>query len=229
VELNKDEYVMLQGKRHPLYRGVLRLAGESGLKKLAVRLIQAPSAENGGSAICEAVAIFRSPDGQEREFVEIGDCDGSNCGKMIAPHRVRMAATRAKGRALRDALGIGEALIEELGGPSASEEPIADPEVHDYPCCQCGADVPWDQVKASRRKFNSKVFCSRCAANFSDPKTEQHWCDTCGAEIVKTDTASVALIVDVSQKRFGRTLCLNCGRSRMEMEKANLPQGAISG
>lgn len=224
MELNHDEYVMLQGKKHPLWKGVLRLAGESGLKKLRVRLIQAPAADNGGMAICEATAIFKSPDGQEREFVELGDCDGTNCGKMIAPHRVRMAATRAKGRALRDALGIGEALAEELGGSGSSVEP--DPEIHDYPCSQCAADVPWDQVKASRRKFNSKVFCSKCAADFSDTGIvvtvkSEHFCDTCGDQVPEN-------VAQISMQKFNRTLCVPHGRELLALEKARVPAGQIA-
>ena len=114
--VDKRHIVNLQGRPHPTYPGVLEAAMKVGLRELTVKLLQAPTSENGGLAICEAMAVFTGEDGRDRIHSEIGDCDGSNCNSRIAPHRVRMAATRAKGRALRDALGIGVALAEEMAG-----------------------------------------------------------------------------------------------------------------
>ncbi len=112
--LDPKHVVLLKGKPHPVYAGVLAAAMEAGLLELSVKLIQAPNEDNGGMAICSALARFPGVNGQDRIFEEIGDCDKDNCTPHIAPHRVRMAATRAKGRALRDALGIGVALAEEM-------------------------------------------------------------------------------------------------------------------
>ncbi len=52
--------------------------------------------------------------GVTKEFDEIGDASPKNVNSMIIPHLIRMAATRAKGRALRDAVNIGQALKEEM-------------------------------------------------------------------------------------------------------------------
>lgn len=221
MELNKDEYVMLQGKRHPLYRGVLRLAGESGLTELSVSLIQAPSAENGGCAISQATAVFTGPDGKVRRFVEIGDADGNNCGKMIAPHRIRMSATRAKGRALRDALGIGEALIEELGGNGASVEP--DPPVHDLPCSVCGADVDIDLARKCQRTYGGRVFCVKHKAELDEGvKAQGAFCDTCGDAVPDN-------VARISMQKFNRVLCVPDGKALLQTEGARIPTGQIAG
>ena len=48
-------------------------------------------------------------------YTGIGDANVQNTGKMVAAHYIRMAETRAKARALRDALNVGGAALEELG------------------------------------------------------------------------------------------------------------------
>jgi hypothetical protein len=100
----------IKGKDFVLYAGVLDLATQNGLLKLEVELLQYPSKENGNEAICRAVAVGKS--GQV--FADIGDANPNNCHSMIAKHLIRMASTRAKGRALRDMCNIGIACLEEL-------------------------------------------------------------------------------------------------------------------
>jgi predicted nucleic acid-binding Zn finger protein len=100
----------IKGKDFVLYAGVLDLATQKGLLKLEVSLLQYPSPENNFEAICHAVA-----EGKNGEvFSDIGDANKTNCHSMIAKHLIRMASTRAKGRALRDMCNIGIACIEEL-------------------------------------------------------------------------------------------------------------------
>jgi hypothetical protein len=48
-------------------------------------------------------------------FTGIGDASPSNVTRMIAPHLIRMAETRSKARALRDAVNVGVTALEELG------------------------------------------------------------------------------------------------------------------
>ena len=65
-------------------------------------------------------AVFKSiVTGERGSYSGIGDADPSNVGRMIAPHAIRMAETRAINRALRLYLGLGMCSIEELGGDSA--------------------------------------------------------------------------------------------------------------
>lgn len=191
MALKTDEYVLLKGKPHPLYRGVLREAIENGLTRLVVQLIQFPSPDNGNMAVCSATAVFEGADGKERMFTEVGDCDNHNCGSMIAPHKIRMAATRAKGRALRDALGIGDALAEEIGGDFGDEksqrkeyrEPDARPsdpprggppvtanEGTQRNCRDCGCDITIGQLQMSVKHWGA-AYCLECRKKH--PRLEQ--------------------------------------------------------
>lgn len=127
--IDRKHIVSLKGKEFVLWAGLLDAATQSGLKSIEVKLLQFPAPENGHLAISEATVTFE--DG--RLFTEIGDCGPANCTPMIAPHACRMSATRAKGRALRDALNVGVAMFEELGGPDSEDAPRNAPETRREP------------------------------------------------------------------------------------------------
>jgi len=96
--MKKEFIVNRQGKDFVLYAGLLDQAHHEGLKRITTALIQAPSGENGQMAICRAEV-----ETDRGVFTGIGDASPENVGRMIAMHTIRMAETRAKARALRDA------------------------------------------------------------------------------------------------------------------------------
>lgn len=104
--------VKINGKEHVTYDGLLDEAHKQGLVSMQVDVIQKPLEENNWTTICSATASFNNGS----LFSEIGDANPKNCNARIAVHSIRMAATRAKARALRDALNIKGAAFEELGG-----------------------------------------------------------------------------------------------------------------
>src|ERR671928_565798 len=119
----REEYMIeRQGKRFVLYAGLLEEAHNRGLRSIETDLVQVPSKDNGDVAIVKAV--IRTEEGK---FAGIGDASPQNVNRAIAPHLIRMAETRAKARALRDAINVGVTAFEELGGeeevmaPSRSE------------------------------------------------------------------------------------------------------------
>ena len=120
-----------QGKRFVLYAGLLEEAHSRGLRSIETELLQVPQSENGDVAIVRAVV--RMEDGK---FSGIGDAGPQNVGRMIAPHLIRMAETRAKARALRDAINVGVTAFEELGDESAEER---EPAYQAQPASRAGA------------------------------------------------------------------------------------------
>jgi hypothetical protein len=88
------------------YMGLLILAHERGLVNLSARI----EFHDENLVLASATAAFQ--DG--KAFTEWADAMPSNVGTMVRPHWIRMALTRAKARALRDALQIGIAALEEL-------------------------------------------------------------------------------------------------------------------
>ncbi|MGH2447839.1 MAG: hypothetical protein ACRDFS_04470 [Chloroflexota bacterium] len=109
--MNKEYIVNRQGKDFVLYEGLLDEAHRQGLKRVSTTLIQLPTDENGQTAVVQAEV-----ETEKGVFAGIGDANPRNVNRMILPHTIRMAETRAKARALRDAVNVGVAAIEELSG-----------------------------------------------------------------------------------------------------------------
>ncbi|MGA2226386.1 MAG: hypothetical protein ABSH41_18265 [Syntrophobacteraceae bacterium] len=110
----------IQGKDFCIYAGLLDLAHQKGIQVIQVDVVQYPTKENGFEAI--AKATVESKDGQT--FIECGDANPRNVNPKISGHIIRMAATRAKARALRDFTNVGMTALEELGDPD--DEAIGD-------------------------------------------------------------------------------------------------------
>jgi hypothetical protein len=108
----REGYIELQGgKQHPLYATILAEAHEKGLQSLTTQLIQIPHEDNEYTAIVRA--SVRMKDGSV--FEDYGDASPRNCTGKVALALIRMSSTRAKGRALRDAINCGQTMLEEFG------------------------------------------------------------------------------------------------------------------
>ena len=92
------------------YRGLLARAHEEHLVGIETTVVQFPGDGNGQTAVVQAKVTT-----SKGTFSAVGDANPGNVNPMIAPHVIRMAETRAKARAIRDAVNIGLVAIEELG------------------------------------------------------------------------------------------------------------------
>jgi hypothetical protein len=133
--VEKKYFIKLQGKDFVQYAGLLDAAHSGNLLSISTEIIQLPTKENGMLAVCKAKVNL---DG--KEFEGIGDASPESVNKMIQPHSIRMAETRAKARALRDALNIGECSVEEL----AEDPPAKTPEEKAKDTFN-GTDVPLEK------------------------------------------------------------------------------------
>lgn len=99
-----------QGRPHVLYAGLLDLAHRNGLAGITTTLIQAPNAENKAVAIVHARASFAG----NSHYDGIGDASPASVPANMVVNIIRLAETRAKARALRDALNINGFSIEGI-------------------------------------------------------------------------------------------------------------------
>lgn len=117
----RDEFMITrQGKQYVLFAGLLDEAHSRGLRGIDTELIQVPEESNGNTAVVKAMVEME--DG--RTFSGIGDASPENVGRNIVPHLIRMAETRAKARALRDAVNVAATALEELS--DGDDAPPAD-------------------------------------------------------------------------------------------------------
>jgi hypothetical protein len=115
--MKKEFIVNRQGRDFVLYAGLLDQAHREGLKRITTKLLQPPTDDNGQLAI-----VFAEVETEKGSFSGIGDASPNNVGRMIAMHVTRMAETRAKARALRDAINVGVTALEELADTEDVEE-----------------------------------------------------------------------------------------------------------
>ena len=99
--------VWIQNKPFIKFAGLLQMAHDQQL----VELQEHWTYNDAELSLAHAVAIFENG----RRFEGSGDATPSNVTKKVAPHFRRVALTRAKSRALRDALNIDMVAVEELG------------------------------------------------------------------------------------------------------------------
>ena len=127
MEVNRKHVVQLQGKDFITYDGLLDMAHQMGLVSIETELVD------------KDPYIFRATAKTEAQtFTGYGDADNNNVNSMIAKHKIRMAETRAKARALRDLTNVGMCSVEEMGGeeqPTTSKvaEEVFDDKLKDLP------------------------------------------------------------------------------------------------
>ena len=98
------------------YRGLLDMVHKERLQVIRTKLLQAPSKENGETAIVHATVVT-----SRGTFTGIGDANPKNVNPKVAPHAIRMAETRAEARAMRKAVNSIRSgnTVPEARGPEA--------------------------------------------------------------------------------------------------------------
>ncbi len=115
--MREEFQIQRQGKTYVLFAGLLDEAHSRGLVGIDTELVQVPEDSNGQVAIVKAtVQIEESSNGSSelKTFSGIGDASPQNVSRNIVPHLIRMAETRAKARALRDAVNVSATALEEI-------------------------------------------------------------------------------------------------------------------
>ena len=102
-----SDVVNIQGKDFMTYEGLLKKAHEKG--KFDMTITESWVSENMKMAWCK---VRLTANGQI--FDGFGSSTPDNTGQMTQSHPVEMSHTRAKGRAFRDYLNIGQVMAEEL-------------------------------------------------------------------------------------------------------------------
>lgn len=157
--------VKLSGTEYMTYKGVLDKAHSAGLTAIKTRILQVPEESNGNIAIVEAEVVLTDPEtGLVKTFIDIADAAFNNVGPQTKTALLRMASTRAKGRALRDAVNIGETLAEEL-----ADMQDASPARGGRPAAAATTGKPEGCTCAGPKHFNTNPNCALNRARKAAP------------------------------------------------------------
>lgn len=112
IEVKNEKGQVVSTREVVFYPELLNAAHEleKEFRGIETDPVQFPNAENHNTAIFTAKVKIG-----ERIFTGTGDANPENVSPEIAKHFIRAAETRAKARALRDALNVPIVAIEELG------------------------------------------------------------------------------------------------------------------
>ena len=154
IELKDRSGRVIGTKEVVTYQGLLSKAHDEGLKAVRTSLVQIPSDENSRTAIAKAEVQT-----EKGSFEALGDASPESVTSFLTPHLIRMAETRAKARALRDAVNVGVVSFEELDGGDLTDRDESD--------LGSGAPTP----RAVRPRGNGTARPVR-PSNGSEPMTE---------------------------------------------------------
>ena len=116
--IDRKFLVERRGRTFALYAGLLEAAHRAGLRRIQTRLLQAGTTENGDTWVVSAEV-----ETAKGIFSGIGDASPTNVAASLRTALPRLAETRAKARALRDALNAGALVsFEELGEHEESSD-----------------------------------------------------------------------------------------------------------
>ena len=169
-----DKFIQnISGKQFVRFEGLLDKFHELKGKSIETEMIQS-----------SGLIIFKATvKGSIGTFTGHGDASKENVNRMISPHIVRMAETRAVARALRLYTNVGMCSVDELGGDDVQKKRTAEiisPSIK--------TDVPKEEqiIDDEDMKTEVPMICAVCRL----PLTEK--------------------VKDFSIRHYGKTLCLNC-------------------
>src|SRR6185312_15660836 len=116
----RPEHVIEQnGRSYVKYAGVLDEAHSQGMSEMTTAIIERPCEANDESWIVQAVVTLeqwdeRTSSWRRKTFSGLGEANKVNTARHLHGALLRMAETRAKARALKDAVNVGMCSVEEL-------------------------------------------------------------------------------------------------------------------
>lgn len=149
------------------FRDVLTLALQCGLSgfpelRLWCERVPGPGGAEIPHWVCQCTAQFVLDDGTVQTFVAVGDASIENTNRHVAKAGPRMAETRAKARALSQALGLDANLLEEYGGDDDSTPAAQHTTMESPRCALCGSPMSPKSAEYSMR-VRGKLVCYACA------------------------------------------------------------------
>ena len=163
-----DGMIQRHGKPYITHVGLVWLANHRG-KPWSGTIVSHDIKWNQDGLPTAAVVLFRVWD-DEQEHTDIGDAYPMNVGKMIVPHLIRMASTRAQNRALRAFVGYAGCTADELELGESYDSPQGS-----------GRDQPSNGVRSDSQPIQNSQPASTAGFNIRTNCSAK--CPACGAPV----------------------------------------------
>lgn len=158
-----DGMIERHGKPYITHVGLVWLANHRG-KPWSGTIVSHDITYNSKGLPHAAKVIYKVWD-DEREHTDIGDADINNVGKMIVPHLIRMASTRAQNRALRAFVGYAGCTADELELGESYDSPQGSGRDQPSNGARSDSQPIQNSQPASTAGFNIRTNCSaKCPA-----------------------------------------------------------------
>ncbi len=191
--MKKEFIIERQGKSFVLYAGLLEEAHSQGLREISTTLLQVPSPDNGQVAICQAVV-----ETERGRYTGIGDASPENVSPLMRVHLIRMAETRAKARALRDAVNVGVAALEELAddgdGPIVAEP---EPAYQDLGPVSLSNDRPAARHPITEKQLKAIYAIAQSQLGLSRSEVESRCRDMYGCGVQELSRQEASELIDL--------------------------------
>lgn len=121
-DLPKEFFTELNGKPFVLHIGLVHTLHEKSKGRFSIKVtpLKLPTPQDQQAIMQCDLTIYDEKRNPLIEVTEYGDADGGNTNRMVGAHIIRMAVTRATGRAMRLAVDIGLTTADEAGSGAKS-------------------------------------------------------------------------------------------------------------
>lgn len=203
------------GKEMYQYRDVLNEAhrlGLVGFVQIHPPMIFTDNNGNVTAAVCSVSALFS--DGTEWQGV--GDCDNVNGGKVAGGAKPRMADTRAKARALGDALNLDANFHDEMGPEGAESSVSFTPRTQVSLPSPAKFSQPTGGIPSPGDPGYDRYYRDDRLPDETPNDGDRFICEEpgCENELTDTDKWSAHKKAQWSRRDYGKIVCFTHGKGR---------------
>lgn len=235
MALNREFVMTMKTKQGPkefvLFAGLLDLGHQMGLIAIENEVIETLSDPEKGWWVVRSTGRFRCAEG-EAVWSAHGDAGPAN-SQMHGAY-LRHAETRAAARMLRMATNVSMTAFEEMG-PDADETTTGSGAAVSGVREQGGSQrreaasrqqLPEGSARERGAVLDTSGDRRAAAGSLGEGPTPPavapvDACEECGQVIEDARVAPIA------RAKFGRVLCVPCGKELLAVERANLPTGEV--
>jgi hypothetical protein len=218
MAIDPRHIINLKGKDFILFAGLLNCGHEAGLLGIETEVVETLSDPKEQSWVVRAIGRFKSGEG---DVCWSAYGDASPASSQMRGAYLRHAETRAVARMLRMATNVGMTAFEELG-PDAEATTTGTGSTGARVREQGGERRPNERIRSAESRGDRAANPPASASADAAAVAPVEFCENCGVQI------DDPRIVVLAEQKFGKCLCVTCGKQLLAVERARIPTGEIA-